>query len=231
VDEPAPSRVATLRAAVLTAVLAVHCVAAAPLPQVVTPRELEGPVAREEVARWASRLTALGYTIDAEQLGERVVSVSGAIGRAHRALLAPYRPVFRYTGTGQGWALFANPDIWPSRLEVRVRRSERGAWELLYRRLDPAHPFQDPVIAYRRVRGVYEAAGDGRRPRAPYRVFAAWYAERILREDPGVFVGGPHPPVQAVEVRMVRTHTTVPPQPPDEVAEPRHSIIRRRERE
>ncbi|MEZ4240953.1 MAG: hypothetical protein R3F59_33305 [Myxococcota bacterium] len=217
-EVPAPSRTATWRAIALTAVLAVHCVAAAPLPQVVLPEELRTPVAREEVSRWAARLTSLGYAIDADTLGERVLTVSGAIGGAHRRVLAPFRPIFRSTGTGQGWALFANPNIWPFRLEVRVRGAS-GPWRLLYRRLDPEHPFEDPVIGYRRVRAVYDAHGTGKRPRGAYRRFVAWYAQRVMAEDPSV---------EQVQIRMVRTHTTIPPRPEDPREEPRFTLVERR---
>ena len=52
-----------------------------------------------------------------------------------------------------------------------------------------------------------------------YRRFADWIGREILAERPDV---------EAVEVRTVRTHTTVPPQPPDPSEEPRHAITVRR---
>ena len=206
---------AGVRAALITVVLLVHALAAAPVPHVVTRDDLQNPVTREEIRRWAERLTALGYPIAPPALSERVSSVSGVIGGFHRSLLKPFRPLFRWTGTGQGWALFANPDIYPSRLEIRVRR---GTADLvpIYLRLDSEHDQARDLLSYRRVRGVYDAGGNGKRPRAPYRRFAEWIGRRVLDADPSV---------TEVEVRMLRTHTTLRGEPPDDTVEPRHAIV------
>lgn len=211
------SRLAIVRAGFIALVLAVHGLAAAPLPHVVTRRDLESPVAAEEVDRWAQRLTALGYTISPQELGEKVISITGLIGGTHRALLRPFRPMFRYTGTGQGWGLFANPDIFPSRLEIRAQRG--GDWQTVYLRLDPMHRWGADVLTFRRVRGIYDAGGYGKRPQAPYRRFADWIGRRLLESDPEV---------TAVEVRMLRTHTTLRGQRPDDKVTPRHTIEVRR---
>jgi hypothetical protein len=214
-------RRARLRAAAITLVLLVHGLAAAPLPHVVTRDDLKNPVSQEELHRWTERLNALGYTIDDAALAERVISITGVIGGAHRALIAPFRPLFRVTGTGQGWALFANPDTHPARLQIRVRRAGSTGWELLYQRLDPEHAWADDRLSYRRIRGCHDAGGFRSKPRAVYRRFADWIGREILAREPDVDV---------VEVRTVRTHTTVPPRPPDATEEPRHAITVRRPR-
>lgn len=211
-------RRAVVRALVLAFVLAVHACAAAPIPHAVTKDDLLNPTSREEVARWAVRLSALGYAVTPEALGEQVIAVTGAISAVHRTLLAPARPVFRWTGTGQGWALFVNPDTHPSRLQIRARRGED--WEVLFQRLDPEHAWSADVLSFRRVRGCYDAGGYRDRPRGVYRRFAEWVGRRILEQDPTV---------DLVEVRSLRTHTTVPPDPPDDRVEVRHVVpIRRR---
>src|SRR5688572_7806989 len=96
-------RRAELRAAAITLVLVVHGIAAAPLPHVVTPEDLKNPVSQEELHLWTGRINALGWPIDDATLGRHVMTVTGAIGGVHRKLLAPFRPLFRVTGTGQGW--------------------------------------------------------------------------------------------------------------------------------
>lgn len=207
-----------VRAALITVALAIHAIAAAPVPHVVTREDMRNPVSQEEVRRWAARLGSLGYPIDAPTLGERVMDVTAVIGGFHRALQRPFRPLFRWTGTGQGWALFANPDIYPSRLEIRVRRQD-GDLEPLYLRLDPEHDWARDLLSYRRVRGVYDGGGYGKRPRPPYRRFAAWIGQRIFDADPAV---------TEVEVRMLRTHTTLRGMAPDDTVERRHVIAIRR---
>jgi hypothetical protein len=211
---------AYVRAALITALLVVHGLAAAPVPHVVTKRDLANPVAAEEVARWAERLTALGYTIGKDELAQRVMDITAVIGGTHRRMLLPFRPLFKYTGTNQGWGLFANPDIFPSRLEIRARRGED--WQTVYLRLDPQHTWARDVLTFRRIRGIYEANGDGKRPNAPYKRFAAWISKRLMEADPAV---------EEVEVRMLRTHTTLRGQRPDPRAEPRHPILTRRSEE
>jgi hypothetical protein len=213
----APSPWALARAALVTALLVVHGLAAAPVPHVVTKRDLANPVSAEEVDRWARRLTALGYTIDKDELSQRVMDITAVIGGAHRRLLLPFRPLFKYTGTGQGWGLFANPDNFPSRLEIRARRAGSD-WQTVYLRLDPQHTWAVDVLTYRRIRGIYEANGYGKRPNAPYKRFASWIARRLLAVDPSV---------EEVEVRMLRTHTTLRGERPDPRAEPRHPIVTR----
>lgn len=213
-----PEARAGVRAALITVVLLVHALAAAPVPHVVTREDMRNPVSQEEVRRWAARLGALGYPIEADALTEKVMAVTAVIGGFHRRLLKPFRPMFRWTGTGQGWALFANPDIYPSRLEIRVRRG--GAdFEPIYLRLDPVRDQARELLSYRRVRGVYDAGGFGKRPRPAYRRFADWIGRRVIAGDPAI---------TEVEVRMLRTHTTLRGQPPDDTIEPRHAIVIRR---
>jgi len=194
-----PGVFARIRAAAIAAVVAVHGVAALPVPHVVRPRELKDPVAAAELRRWSERLTAIGYPIETTELGDEVVRWSGRLGRAHRAVLRPFRPWFRFTGTGQGWALFANPDTHPSRMEISVVRGEEQA--LVYRRLDPQHDRYAARIAYRRVRGLYDATSARHRPTAGSRRFADWVAQLAQADDPTV---------DGVVVRFVATHHPLP---------------------
>ncbi|MBX2801038.1 MAG: hypothetical protein KTR31_25385 [Myxococcales bacterium] len=202
------------RALMITSVIAVHGIFVAPVPHVVTPQELTNPVSRDEVRRWAERFTALGYAISAEELGERVVDVSGVVGGSHRKLKAPFRPLLRFTGTGQGWALFANPDTHPGRLNIRVKR-QGGRWEHLYLQLDPELDWWKAPLSYRRLRGCWDESGFRRKPRAMYRRFAHWVADRIFAIDPEV---------TTVQVRTLRTHTTLPGEPGDDSVKPYHAL-------
>lgn len=209
-----------LRAVVLLVVVGVHGLAAAPIPHVVTRADLQNPVSAEEVRQWAARLTAVGLAVTPKELGEQVLWWTERIGGAHRAALAPFRPLFHATGTNQGWALFANPDNHPIRLQIRVRRAGSPDWEILFQRLDPEHAWHADLLAYRRVRGVYDAGGFRQKPRPNYQRFARWIGHRALAEDPAI---------EAVEVRSLRTHTTLPGEPEDDTFEVRHVIEIRRE--
>ncbi len=217
-DQPL-SRRAWIRALLITLAIGVHGIYAAPVPHIVTKEQLKNPVSRDEVATWADRLTAIGYTIDTDTLGQRVVEVSGQIGGLHRSLKLPFIPWMRLTGTGQGWALFANPDTHPGRLSIRIRR-EGGAMEDLYLQLDPEHDWWRSRLAYRRLRGCWSAGGFSKRPRSIYRRFSQWIADRIFAVAPDVV---------EVQVRTLRTHTTLPGEPPDDRVEKRHVITIQRD--
>jgi len=175
---------ARLRAALIAVVVGVHGVAVLPVPHVVRPHELDDPVAQAEVQRWSERLTAVGYDLPPDELGRQVMAWSSWLGRAHRRALSPVRPWFQLTGTGQGWALFANPDTHPSRMEVSVVRS--GEQQLVYRRLDPDHARFADELAYRRVRGLYDATSARHRPTAASRRLADWLEQRARSEDPSI---------------------------------------------
>lgn len=198
-DETRPAW-AHVRAAILAVVVLVHGIKVAPLPHKVHPHELKDPVAKEEVARWSERLSSLGYTIEPDELGERVVDVTDGISRVHRGLTAPFRPIMRWTGTNQGWALFANPDTHPSRFRIDGIDAA-GERRILFQNGDPEHTWMLPQLKHRRIRPIFDAAPVRRRPNAPYRRLGAWLWERA-QED--------HPDLVAIELVMLETHP-VPP--------------------
>lgn len=186
------------RAALLTVVIGVHLMIAAPLPHVVRPEELRTATAKEEVRRWTERLAAVGIPISEAELGERVVAISGAIGGAHNDAKRPFHPLLQLTGTGQGWALFANPNLRPDRFSVRIQR--KGGFEDRYLQNDPELDWWRTTLRYRRVRGCW-TGGMTRRPRKSQRRFTDWLARRIFEQEPDV---------RAVQTRLLRTRTPLP---------------------
>jgi len=207
-----------VRAALLALVIGVHLVWAAPLPPTISDAELKTPTAQEELRRWSQRLASLGVSVSPEQLGERVQAVAGVIGRSHRAVMRPFRPVGALTGTSQGWPLFANPNLRPPRFEVRVRR-RGGEFERRYAQLDPEHDWWRARLRYRRVRGNWSTFTGVRQSQ---RRFARWLARRVFDEEPDVV---------AVQTRMLRTRTPLPGRAHDGHArgEPRQVITIERE--
>jgi hypothetical protein len=212
-----PSRRAVARAVLITFVIATQVLDAAPIPHEVTRDHVTSPVGREQLAWWSARLGAIGVAIDPTELGERVQTATRSMSRFHKSLLAPQKPIEKWMGFGQGWALFADPDTHPARLSISVRRG--ATWELVFQNLDPEHAWSDPVLRFRRVRGCYDAGSYRSRPSGPYRRFAKWVSNRLFAEDPTI---------EEVEVRTVRTHTTLPGVPPDPAVEVRHVIHTRR---
>jgi hypothetical protein len=210
---------AKIRAALVAIALFAHGLYAAPVPHVVTARDFDNPVSQDEVEAWASRLQAVGVPITVDQLKEQVILWTGRIGGAHKALKGPFGPFLRVTGTGQGWGLFANPDTHPTRLEIRAA-GEDGRLEPLYLQLDSEAQWAWRRLAYRRVRGCYDAQGPRKRSHPVYRAFTDWIASLAFAE---------HPQLQLVEVSLVRTHTTLPSEEPDPMAKREHPRKVRRE--
>ena len=198
-----------VRAALLGLVVVFHGTLAAPLPHKVHPHELRDPVAREEVRRWTQRLATLGYVTDPTTLGERVVQVTGIISEAHRAPTRPLRPLLRWTGMGQGWALFANPDTHPSRLRIEGLGAD-GNRRVLFQNGDAEHAWLGAHLVHRRLRPIYDAASVRRRPNGAYKRLASWVWRRA-RVD--------HPELVGIEMVLLETHPTLPGSPPPARAE------------
>ncbi len=192
------------RAALLLFVVALHLFAAAPLPRSVRRSQYEGPMARDEVARWVELLAAVGVRRTPEELVEASYRSGVFWSELRRSVLRPFDGVFRVTGTGQGWGLFTYPDTYPHRLTVWARPRHDAPWEVLYAALDAAHDWRRPWFAYRRIRGVYD--GQTAKPGPSYETFARWAAGLAFDDVPW-----------AAEVRVgfVRAHTTEPGRTPD----------------
>jgi hypothetical protein len=110
---------------------------------------------------------------------------------------APFRPVLGALGVDQRWALFAQADEVPARLSVVVQRG--GEEALVYRRLDPGHAMFADLLAYRRVRGVYDLSGTAATPSFRRLADALWARVRV--EDDGA---------DGLVLKLVR-RTTAPP--------------------
>ena len=212
-----PSRRAHLRALLLAGALACHGLAVVPSPKKVSPAQFRHPVAVEELARWVEVLGGLGVETTAADLVDLLVPQGGDVVALRTALLNPAQPVFKATGTGQGWGLFAYPDSYPDRLRVEGRTAS-GRWVPLYVALDPEHDFMAPQLAYRRVRGIYD--GHSERPGKPYDNLTAWVGGRALDA---------HPDLAVVQVRFVRSHTLPPTETQDPKTTSRLKRVIRRE--
>lgn len=169
---PATPTIASLRAAALTVVLAIQLLLAIPS---------------------ADRL-------DADAVPSIVVAGAQALERTRQAVLWPWRPVRRGTGTGQAWGMFAQPDRRPRRLEVAVRGAD-GDWTDVIRKNDGPTP---AFLRDRRIRALYDTAPDEGSP--AYWAFTRWVGRTVLDE---------HPAATAVRVRLVESDTTDPWLPAD----------------
>lgn len=208
-SSPPEDRVPTLRAALLAVVVFVHGVAASPLPpSPTTAKALSNPIAIEELDGWVRLLSGVGVTTNRAQLTELAIESSVVTSELRGAVIKPFRPLMRITGTGQGWGLFTYPNTHPHRLVIEVERD--GEFQVVYRALDPEHTYLEPQLTFRRVRGVYDDNASKVRP--SYESFARWVARHAFEDWPDA---------TRVRVKMIRTHVVTPGQEPDPKAEVR----------
>jgi hypothetical protein len=196
-----------IRAALLAVVLLVHGLAASPMPRSVKRSQFDTPIGKEEMDRWVGILGTIGVPISREKLSDDVYAVGSFFAGLRGALLDPFKPWFRVTGTGQGWGLFTYPDSFPHQLVVEVHT---GAWRTVYAGLDPDAGWMRDQLAYRRIRGVYD--GNTRKPGPSYDTFVAWVAARAFADFPDA---------DQARIGFVRLHSTAPGVPKDSERSPR----------
>ena len=205
------------RAGLITVVLLAQWADAMPLPEL-TKRDLANPIAQDEVRRWRDVLASLGVELTADELAEIGLDVGRGARKARSTLLRPWAPFRRITGTGQGWGLFAYPDPYAGRLVI-AERTHDGAWETFYQAPQTAGGFLTTQLRYRRMRGIWDDAGDRVKPKGVYDDFATWVARRRFEE---------RPELELVEVRLDLHRVLLPGEgeAPDDVR--RHARLVRR---
>ena len=216
-----------VRAALISGLILVECADAMPLPEL-RPGHLKNPIAQDEIRRWTQVLQALGVETD-----EAAVTAQGlAVGERAQAFrlwfVAPFKPLRELTGTGQSWGLFAYPDPHAGRLVVEYRTAagvEAGeaGWQLRFRAPAGAGRWDrlSQKLRYRRVRGVYDDAGDLPRPRPLYERFVDWTAREVFLVEPDAV---------EVRVRIDLVEVRLPGEGEEPPEEKRHARIRRREK-
>jgi hypothetical protein len=208
-------------------------VAQAALDAVPLPRITEGQLAeaslRAELRAQAQALRALRARLPAPlaaqlpptgpaSLGAALITLSHKCNTVRDLVLAPTAPLRRALGLGQSWGLFALPSPEVGRLVVRGLR-EDGVWVDVYRAGEGGRPALAGPLAGRRLRGVWDEAGDRARPWPSWARLVDWIAARAFADDPALI---------EVEVRIDRERLYVPGGPAAAAARPLHRAHRRR---
>ena len=207
-----------MRALLLAVVLFFWTVEALPLPML-NRRHMKREMAQEEVARWVDILGMLGIQTTSEAAVDRTIEISKRSLAARRALIGPFRKVERVFGMGQAWGLFTYADPYPGRLVIEGTAGG-NAWAPLYRDPTTDGSRLARTVRNRRVRGIWDDAGDRPKPGKLYGRFVTWIANRTFED---------HPELKEIRVRLdrvtVRTPNQAPHMGPDK---PRHVRERRR---
>ena len=172
------------RAALLLVVLAPNLFASLPLARSASRKNFDTPVARDEFTRLRELAATFGWTLSHEEMADFVFAAAHAEVAFRNALLAPARPFFRITGTGQAWGLFSYPDRFPAQLIVESR-PRGGAYQLRFAALDQDADLGAEKLVYRRVRGVYDSNSD--KLGATWDPFVSWAAGEVFAADPEAY--------------------------------------------
>ena len=191
----------TIRAILITAVLMFCALEAMPLPTL-KKRHLNRKVAKEETAQWVGLLGKVGIQTDEDELIGFVMKMSKASGKARFQVIKPWRKFERHLSLGQHWGLFTYADPYAGRLVVEGSRGG-NAWETLYSAPHDDGSELSELLHYRRVRAVWDDAGDRPHPGKFYNRWVTWLAGWIFEHNPELNV---------VRVRFDQVHIQPPNQ-------------------
>ena len=210
---------AKVRAALIGFALLVNFVAALQLPGPVTEESVKKEASQREIKGWKAFLDDVGIEYTTEEI-EDIAVYWGSKPRSWRnTVMKPFKPWFNYTGTRQGWGLFAYPDHRPYKLRISLFRSSDGRFDdktVLYES-HSEHQWKADLLHFRRVRALYNPGS--KRPKK-WKPWARWMAGHAFREFPD------H---DRFEVQAIRLRTMLPWEEPDTSAQTRFTYVVRRE--
>ena len=174
----------TVRAVLITTVLFFCLVQAAPIPTL-KKHHLNRQVALDEADRWVSILAQVGVEIEREDLIRRVMRMGRDGKKLQAKLIRPWRKVSRQLALGQSWGLFTFTDPFPGRMVIEVRR-DGTRWTELYRAPHDDGSKLVDLLHYRRMRGLWDDAGDRPYPGKLHKQWVTWLGGRIFEMYPDV---------------------------------------------
>ncbi|MFT4979658.1 MAG: hypothetical protein ACI8S6_005570 [Myxococcota bacterium] len=190
---------AAVRALLITAVLLSQTLEAMPMP---TLREshLRRGVGQQELARWHGLLQRAGLDVTEDELADFGLSLGERASTLKRRLREPADPLRQLLGFEQDWGMFAIVTPFPGRLLIE-RREADGAWQPVFRAPGEGEGALARKLRYRRMRAVYDSAGDRPHPGKLYDRFSAWAAAEVFDA---------HPDTEAVRVQLLRMTVRLP---------------------
>src|SRR5262245_45665481 len=136
-----------LRAIVIVVLIGFNVLGAYPTPGEINEEKLREGTARNEVDRWVRRLRGFGVDTDAERLAHSYAGFANGLNAVRNFVMAPIMPMMEFTGTQQGWRLFALPNDRPHILRVIGER--KGKRRVLYETWSPTRDFLASTLEFR----------------------------------------------------------------------------------
>jgi len=207
-----------VRGALIALILICCVVEAIPVPAL-RERHLNRSMAREEADKWSGILENFGVHATSDELLDRALAVSKETRAARGVVLGPWRAFSRQLKLAQSWGLFAYPDPHPGRL-VLEGRAKGEDWKVLFRAPDTGDERLRQVLFNRRMRGVWDDAGDRPKPGRLYNRWATWVAKDVFEYRPDIDV---------VRVQFDRLTVSMDGPGTKVAADPVHRRVRHRE--
>ena len=177
---------AKIRAGLIAIVLVFCACEAMPLPTL-KKRHLNREVAMDETEHWVTLLGHVGIETSSEELIEFVMGVSKASGKMRYKLIKPWRKFERKLALAQHWGLFTFADPYAGRLVIEGSAGG-NAWETLYSAPEDDGSELAELLHYRRVRAIWDDAGDRPHPGKFYNRWVTWIAGWIFDRNPEINV-------------------------------------------
>ena len=173
-----------IRAGLIAVVLLMSTLEAVPMPSMKR-RHLRRQMAGEELTRWSRILDSVGIEATESEIVDFGVAVSQRAQGSRWKVIRPWRLLERKLKMGQAWGMFAYTDNHPGRLIVEGSVDGK-AWETLFRAPQSDRSRLTRTLQNRRVRGIYDDAGDRPNPGKLYGRWVDWLARRIFAERPAL---------------------------------------------
>jgi hypothetical protein len=87
-------------------------------------RAWKDPTVQGEFTAWTERLNGWGMELTVPELEDFLWWFASGYEEVRDAVLTPFQPYFRHTGTWQSWKMFVAPHRYPARLEIEVDTGE-----------------------------------------------------------------------------------------------------------
>jgi hypothetical protein len=171
---------ATVRAVLITVVIVLQCVSAAP-GQPLNSQHL-GTIEGKRFITWVQNaLSTLGFQHGRQAIESASIETTTRLVAVRNTIVKPFQPAMRALGSHQSWALFqvGSRDCFRIHVDSRTAGSD---WTVVYRAQGEDRLNLAGTLRYRRVRGVYNP-GANSGVSTEYDGFVTWLTRRVFAAD------------------------------------------------
>jgi hypothetical protein len=134
-----------------------------------------------QFARWAQLANKLGIARDGPELEQLLWRLTQRYLHARASFVAPFELYRNYSGVGQGWRMFSNPQSHPAYVHIELRRA--ASFEPIYVSRSSRYDWRAGQLDHHRVRKLF-----GRIARSTeqelWAQFGVWAAQRAAQDFP-----------------------------------------------